>query len=567
LCTDAANAYFFNGDSVIAVNKISGEKQWASPKLEVMKNMTTNFGPSVLTYKNRVLFTGGENYKPHNGSRGKLVALNAHDGKILWESASPASGYQSPENMHVINGMVWQADTTAMSWNRTKDKSGKPFAATGNTSGTGLERGKEVVSFGPTEEAYWFHHRCYPAKATEDYLILSRTGVEFVDLKTQKWTLHHWVRGACLYGIMPANGLLYAPPHPCACYIGAKLYGFTALAAKNSANPVWKRTPEQNRLIKGSSAGQEYTDSKEKDIWPVYRQNNLRSGATESAVKTITKEKWQVKLGGNLTPPVAADNTLVIVQKNQATVNALDVASGEVKWRFTAGSRVDSAPTLYKKRCYFGCTDGYLYCLDLTSGKLIWKFQGAPSKAKHMYFEHIESTHPLHGSVLIQDDKIYAVAGRSMFIDGGMSFLILDAKTGKKLKEINMGEKVPGTDKQLQLQHEVLSMPQALNDILSSNGKQIHMRKQSFDLEGKRLDFKNSSGLYGKEKAELAKIFSKAAADQKGEEAHIISGTGFLDDSWWHRTYWSPAITRQATRHPPAVSLILMIKAFSALAE
>ena len=25
---------------------------------------------------------------------------------------------------------------------------------------------------------------------------------------------------------------------------------------------------------------------------------------------------------------------------------------------------------------------------------------------------------------------------------------------------------------------------------------------------------------------------------QKGEDAHLFSGTGFLDDSWWHRTYW-----------------------------
>ena len=90
-------------------------------------------------------------------------------------------------------------------------------------------RAKEEVKYDDIP-AYWFHHRCYPAKATEDYLIMSRTGMEFVNIKTGEWTLHHWVRGACLYGIMPANGLLYAPQHPCSCYIGAKMYGFTALA-------------------------------------------------------------------------------------------------------------------------------------------------------------------------------------------------------------------------------------------------------------------------------------------------------------------------------------------------
>ena len=71
--------------------------------------------------------------------------------------------------------------------------------------------GKEEVRFQDVP-AYWFHHRCYPAKATEDYLIMSRTGTEFVNTKTGEWTLHHWVRGACLYGIMPANGSALRPP-------------------------------------------------------------------------------------------------------------------------------------------------------------------------------------------------------------------------------------------------------------------------------------------------------------------------------------------------------------------
>ena len=50
------------------------------------------------------------------------------------------------------------------------------------------------------------------------------------DLLTGEWTPNPWVRGACLYGMMPANGLTYAPPHPCACYIESKLNGFNALA-------------------------------------------------------------------------------------------------------------------------------------------------------------------------------------------------------------------------------------------------------------------------------------------------------------------------------------------------
>jgi hypothetical protein len=268
----------------------------------------------------------------------------------------------------------------------------------------------------------------------------------------------------------------------------------------------------------------------------MYRHNNRRSGSSAAEVGSILKSTWRLDLGGELTQPVVAENTLFVAQKDRNTVHALDARSGDKLWRFTATGQVDSSLTIYKQRCYFGSGDGHIYCLDCADGQLIWKYQGAPSKAQHMHYEKIESTHPLHGSVLIHDDKVYAVAGRSMFVDGGMNFLILDAKTGVKMREIVMGDNVPGTDKALQLQHAVLSMPQALNDLLSCDGEEIHMRKQDFDLEGNRLELKNDDGFYAKKNGLTYpfKVF-----DQKSGNPHIISGTGFLDDSWWHRTYWS----------------------------
>ncbi|HIG26282.1 MAG TPA: hypothetical protein EYQ50_00190 [Verrucomicrobiales bacterium] len=529
MCADVRHTYFFNGKSIVALSKEDGSVQWESLELPVLKEMPTNFGPTVVAHDNRVLFTGGENYRPHNGSRGKLSGLDALTGELLWQSKSPASGYQSPEDLRVVGGLIWQGDVTAHEWN----------GSTGVFSGVDPKTGVEALSFNPSEAAFWFHHRCFPAKATEDYILLSRTGIEFIDVKKKEWTLHHWVRGACLYGIMPANGLVYAPPHPCACYIGSKLFGFSSLAAKNANHPVWRRSPDEHRLILGSAQPAAFEDSENAaEEWPIYRHNNRRSGATQQNIGSISKEQWNVKLGGKLTPPVIADKTVVVVQKEQHTVSAINIENGELSWRFTAGSRIDSSPTLYRHRVYFGCSDGYIYCLDLSDGNLIWKYQGAPTMARHMYFEQIESTHPLHGSVLIQNDKVYAVAGRSMFVDGGMSFLILDAKSGRKLKEIIMDDRVPGTDEPLQLQHEILNMPQALSDLLSCDGDQIHMRLQDFDLEGERLELKYDSKLYGETRDEL-QIMHSRTEDQVGPGAHIISGTGYLDDSWWHRTYWT----------------------------
>ncbi len=154
----------------------------------------------------------------------------------------------------------------------------------------------------------------------------------------------------------------------------------------------------------------------------------------------------------------------------------------------------------------------------------------------------MEATHPVHGNVLVMNDRLYTVAGRSMFTDGGIRFLILDALTGRKIKEHIMDDKVPGTQEPLQMQHEILNMPMALSDLLSSNGKKIFMRYQPFDLDGNRLDLLFSGKLYGYEPGrygeDVATTHEPLATKQKGEDAHLFSGTGFLDDSWWHRTYW-----------------------------
>ncbi len=121
--------------------------------------------------------------------------------------------------MLVSGGLLWSA----------------PLTSTGDS---GIYVGRDPVTgevkkeFPPTVETYWFHHRCYIAKATEKFLMPSRTGIEFIDHEKEDWDINHWVRGGCLYGVLPANGLTYAPPHNCACYPEAKLYGFNALARR-----------------------------------------------------------------------------------------------------------------------------------------------------------------------------------------------------------------------------------------------------------------------------------------------------------------------------------------------
>jgi hypothetical protein len=74
-------------------------------------------------------------------------------------------------------------------------------------------------------------------------------------------------------------------------------------------------------------------------------------------------------------------------------------------------------------------------------------------------------------------------------------------------------------------------MPTGLPDILSTDDRYIYMRSQAFRPDGTRLPLE-AMPTSGDADA------GAPAATQNAEFAHLFSPTGFLDDSWWHRTYW-----------------------------
>jgi hypothetical protein len=62
-------------------------------------------------------------------------------------------------------------------------------------------------------------------EATDRYLMLTKRGVELLDLTGGEHMRNDRLRAMCHYGFMPCNGLLYVPPHHCFCYPGVKMTG------------------------------------------------------------------------------------------------------------------------------------------------------------------------------------------------------------------------------------------------------------------------------------------------------------------------------------------------------
>jgi outer membrane protein assembly factor BamB len=523
LAADGKRVYFHDGKSIVCLDRNTGDQKWRSNPIDRADVILSFYIPILVVYEDVVLFSGGETAGKQTGSwytsgKDTMTALSAETGKVLWSAYHPPSGYRSPEDLLVANGLVWTGETT----------SGR---AVGVFSGRDPHTGEVKAEFEPDVKTYWFHHRCYRGKATDKYLLMSRAGTEFVNVRNEQWIPHHWVRGACLYGVMPANGMVYNPPHPCACYLESKMFGFNALAPASAGPRVPKRAAYETRLEKGPAYSKNITAKVTKEMWPTYRHDAARSGCASTVVPTALERAWQTDIGGGLTSPVVANGRLFVASVDTHTVHAIDAGSGKRLWEFTAGGRIDSAPTVYQGRVLFGSADGRVYCLDASDGAIAWRFRAGPMDERLMSFEQLESVWPVHGSVLIQDGVLYCVAGRSMFLDGGLRLLRLDAKTGRLLSETILDEHDAAVGKDLQAYVSWLNMPVALPDILSSDGRLVYMRSECFNPDGTRVAL---------EEFPRGEDADRGAppATQRPDRAHLFCPTGFLDDSWWHRTYW-----------------------------
>ena len=464
---------------------------------------------------------------------GRLAALSAEDGSILWKSAYLPNLEGAPGEIYVSDGVVWP---------------GPDFAQPLDLHTGEVRQTRKII------ERLWtdgHHYRCYPGKATSRYIITAKRGIEMIDIYGENHSRNNWARGTCRVGVTPCNGLIYAPPHSCGCYVEAKIVGFHALApARNIANS------RLERLEKGPAYGKLKTqDSRLKTDadWPTYRGNNARSGSTGTNIPSALKHTWEANIGGRLSAVIVADSKVFVAGVDAHTVHALDAANGKKLWQFTAGARVDSPPTFYSGLVLFGSADGYIYCLHASDGALVWRFLASPQRLNTVAFDQIESVWPIHGSVLVKNGVAYAAAGRCSYLDGGIVLYGLDPATGKVVaKRLIESEHAAAMDpppegaehaSTIQIRQNTLdyktflapdrsdafSMSGATNDILVADADSIYLRHMRFN---DRLETEVS------------------------RSPHLYSTSSLLDDWEHNRSYWILG-TGDITRTPVAYPWII----------
>ena len=505
LAAKGKQVFMLDRREVVSLDLKTGKKLWRSPRREndrytsryehLMSDMCT-----LVATEDVVLLCQMEPIQKRIGWRTikcGLRAFSSKTGKRLWDYKCGTWAHFSVPDLFVVGGLAWVHDQQEMS-------------IVGLDLATGAE--KRRLS---TELAFdnGHHHRCYRNKATEKYLITSYRGYEFLDWKSNKIDLNHWVRGTCRLGAMPCNGLLYTPPHPCDCYIASLLRGMLALAPEGAPTAS---VPDGQRLVRGPAYDAVASDARKASDtgqsasgdWPMYRHDAGRSGHTSASVPARLKPLWAARHAGRLSAPVVADGKVMVASADGCEVRAYDAETGKPAWNCQLGGAVDTPPTLYKGVAIFGCRDGWVYCVRAADGKLAWRFLAAPEARMVSAFGRIESAWPASGSVVVQNGRAYVVAGRSSYLDGGIAAWCLDPLTGKVIERGRVaspeGVKVD-TGRIVQSDYGVLA------DLLVGDGENVYMRNYL---------------VFGK---------GEARPDWSGR---LSATAGMLDDSWFNRMFW-----------------------------
>jgi hypothetical protein len=152
-----------------------------------------------------------------------------------------------------------------------------------------------------------------------------------------------------------------------------------------------------------------------------------------------------------------------------------------------------------------------VYCLRTKDGALAWRFRAAPKDQRMVVDDQPESVWPVHGSVLVRDGEVFAVAGRSSYLDGGLYAYRLDLKTGRIIEE-------------KRISHEQFTERKTL---ASEAGRYDH-----YYTEGTLTDLlvASSNSIYLKAKA----IFG----GERQNKPVLATHSGFLDDSLFERSFW-----------------------------
>ena len=238
---------------------------------------------------------------------------------------------------------------------------------------------------------------CNYAIGNRHMLVRRRDCITYLDLATGSTHRLSGVRSGCLNPLIIADGVLSCVYSGVGC--GCSYNMRTSISVIHMPELPVKR---EELLVKGAEGGPAPTaastepalrssaGAKQGQDWPMWRCDAGRSGATDqelpaqvhlqwvrqypamehmgSGCKDLSQAKWDSTVGFEAVySPIVMGTTMFVGSSINDSLTAIDVATGEEKWRFFAGGPVRLAPAGWKglhtdsQGAYLSGLGGFVY--------------------------------------------------------------------------------------------------------------------------------------------------------------------------------------------------------------
>ena len=348
---------------VLAYDAATGKKVWSTHLADPDKGESIPSAPIAWSGLIFVGTAGSERY----GFRGRVCALDADTGKVVWETYTVPTDVPQPGN----EKMQAQAKAT---WGNTSEV---PITGGGTWSSYSLdaERGLLYVPTGNPGPDFSTAVRPGTNLYTNSILVLdAKTGIYRNHYSLVPSDFHDWDLAAApvllttkagkrVVAGAPKDGLLHAYDLA----TDKRLYATPIATRENDEVPL-STTP--TRFCPGSAGGSEWNG-------PAFSPdtNLLYDGTADWCVtitldaKELAKKPGQTWTGTELAAQFGKKDL-----NWSGWVTATDADTGQVKWKFRAPAPVLSGITPTRGGLVFaGDLDKHAYAFDAATGKVLWR--------------------------------------------------------------------------------------------------------------------------------------------------------------------------------------------------
>lgn len=195
--------------------------------------------------------------------------------------------------------------------------------------------------------------------------------------------------------------------------------------------------------------------------WTIFRGNTAQTGIADEMLPESLAIRWKVQLKDGIEGTAAIAGDTVYVGALGEFLYALDLKTGQEKWKYKAGP-ITSPASVHEGAVYIGDEDGMFHCVDAKTGTKLWSFETNGEISSGANFSDDKIIFAGKDSMLYCLDRKGKLAWKfktegpvygSPTVAGGMTFVagcdshlhMVDLKTGKGLAKIDLGGQAGST--------------------------------------------------------------------------------------------------------------------------